>query len=205
MHCTLTNSISVPHVDCAVLTWFLSLHRALGTRVQMLSHNRIYTILQENRLVNLRKKAAAGTEEDGTTPATLNPKEAKAVVKAWLDNLFKLNIAKNLVIDRFTLTEKDFIKWAEEVVACFPGEVVGTWYSPKPTPSPSPTSAGFSKVRKSHDFLMLKHDLALLVLLPPPFCEMLSFPFVNAIHLLVYLLLPSIHTPVPSLHPVSDL
>lgn len=100
-------------------------------------------------MTNLRKKAAAGTEEDGTTPATLDSKESKAVAKAWLDHLFKLNLAKNLVIDQFTLTDKDFTKWAEEVVACFPGEVLATWYSPKPTPSPSPgAAAGFSKVRQ---------------------------------------------------------
>lgn len=98
-------------------------------RKARLEHNKLFRILEEEKLLVLVNKALSGVNKD-SRPATLNETETKELCRSWLASLCNSSIAKKCKVDAWVLSPQELQAWASNVVECFPGEVKETWYSP---------------------------------------------------------------------------
>lgn len=119
----------------------------VSAREALLNHNPIYRILKKANLVELTKRALRGTNDQSNKdvqggvqvasgPATLAKSESKELSKQWLNYIVNVALAKGKQIDDWSISVEDYVRWADYVVQCFPGENKDAWYSPKPAATP---------------------------------------------------------------------
>lgn len=100
----------------------------------------MYRLLRDANLPVLVAKALSGVNPETPlkgqasserVPATVTASESRDITKAWLTHLIHVALAKGKKVDEWRLTEEQMVQWAADLVQCFPGELVATWYSPK--------------------------------------------------------------------------
>lgn len=131
----------VHHISCHCVTFEVDpfCYRKVS-RASKLEHNRVYRLMKDAGLSVLAARALSGlnpaTPHKGKTsskpmPAIVTVAESKEITRAWLTHLIKVALAKGNKVDEWRLTEEQQMQWAAELVQCFPGELVPTWYAPK--------------------------------------------------------------------------